>query len=175
MSSNEIYKKFRRMKILRPFYICILQILCFFSCGEKGGVKQPTPQQKNDPVSGEILALEKARLNAIAQFDSIKLKQLLAPDFEMTTAQGELLDVHKMLQMLQKRSQTLIPEQHYTKLTQVKLLNENNLAVARGIYVIERKETRGLLVLTLRYTDLYVKNSTNSWSLFCSHYSRISR
>ena len=163
------------MKVLMIFSISVLQIFCFFSCGAKESAKKTPLQQKNDPVVAEILALEKMRLDATVQYDSVKLKQLLSPEFEMTTAQGELLDIQKTLQMLQKKSQTLIPEQHFTKSTKVKLLTENNLAIAKGIYVIERKESRGLLVLTLRYSDLYVKNSNNSWSLFCSHYSRISR
>lgn len=175
MSSNEIYKKFRWMKISMFFSIFILQIFCFFSCGAKESAKKTTQQQINDPVVAEILALEKMRLDATVQFDSVTLKQLLAPEFEMTTAQGELLDIQKTLQMLQKKSQTLIPERHFTKSTKVKLLSENNLAIAKGIYVIERKESRGLLVLTLRYSDLYVKNSNDSWSLICSHHSRISR
>lgn len=163
------------MKIPMVFSISILQIFCFFSCGAKESAKKIAQQQKNDPVAAEILALEKMRLDATVQFDSVTLKQLLAPEFEMTTAQGELLDIQKTLQMLQKKSQALIPERHFTKSTKVKLLSENNLAIAKGIYVIERKESRGLLVLTLRYSDLYVKNSNDSWSLICSHHSRISR
>lgn len=163
------------MKVLMAFSIFILQIFCFFSCGAKESAKKTSRQQKNDPISGEILALEKMRLDATTQFDTVKLKQLLAPEFEMTTAQGELLNTKKLLQMLQKRSQTLIPEQHFTRFTQVKLLNDNSFAIVKGVYVTERKESRGLMVLTFRYTDLYVKKTENTWLLVSSHMSRIAR
>lgn len=170
-----MYKKFRWMKIAIIFLIFILQILCFFSCGAKESAKKTTWQQKNDPVSGEILALEKMRLDATSQFDTVKLKQLLAPEFEMTTAQGEVLNTQKMLHMLQKKRQTLIPEQHFTRSTQVQLLNDNSLAIVKGVYVSERKESRGLIVLTFRYTDLYIKKTGNTWLLVSSHLSRIAR
>jgi Domain of unknown function (DUF4440) len=175
MYATQIYKKFRWMKILFLFSIFILQIFCFFSCGAKESAIKTPQQQKNDPVVAEILALEKMRLDATAQFDTVKLKQLLAPEFEMTTAQGEVLNTQKMLQMLQKRSQTLIPEQHFTKSTQVQLLNDNSFAIVKGIYVSERKESRGLIVLTFRYTDLYIKKPENTWLLVSTHMSRITR
>lgn len=163
------------MKVLMIFPVFILQIFCFFSCGAKESAKKATQQQKNDPVAAEILALEKMRLDATVQFDSVKLKQLLAPEFEMTTAQGEVLNTQKMLQILQKRSQTLIPEQHFTRSTQVQLLNDNSFAIVKGVYVSERKENRGLLVLTFRYTDLYIRKPGNAWLLVSSHMSRIAR
>ena len=175
MSSNEIYKKFRWMKISMFFSIFILQIFCFFSCGAKESAKKTPQQQKNDPVVAEILALEKMRLDATVQFDSVTLKQLLAPEFEMTTAQGELLNTQQLLQILQKKRQALIPEQYFTRSTQVKLLNDNGLAIAKGIYISERKESRGLIVLSFRYTDLYIKKHENTWLLVSSHMSRIAR
>lgn len=173
MWRNKMYIKFRWMKNRTIYATFILQLFCFFSCGTKETTKDIAQQQKSDPVSGEILALEKARLDAIAQLDTVKLKQLLAPEFEMTTAQGEVLNTQKMLHMLQKRSQTLMQELHFTKSTQVKLLNSNSFAIVKGVYVSERKENRGLIVLTFRYTDLYLKTPENTWLLLSSHMSRI--
>lgn len=175
MYTNKIYKIFRWMKIILTFFILILQTPCFFSCQSKGPVKKLTQKQADDPVVAEILALEKMRLDATTQFDSVKLKQLLDPEFELTTAQGELLNTQKMLQALKKRSQTQIQEQHSTQSMKVQLLNNNSLAIVKGIYLVERKENRGSVVLTLRYSDLYVKNSNNIWLLLCSHLSRIAR
>lgn len=175
MWANKVYKKFRSMKILIIFSIFFLQILCFFSCGAKEPAKKTPQQQKNDPLVAEILALEKMRLEAIAQFDTIKLKQLLAPEFEMTTAQGEVLNTQQLLQILNKKSQTQIQEKHYTKYTKVKPLSSNNIVLTKGMYVIERRETRGVIVLTLRYTDLYVKSPDNGFLLESSHISRLAR
>lgn len=163
------------MKISMIFLIFILQIFCFFSCETKEPAKKITQQQKNDPVVAEILALEKTRLEATAQFDSVKLKQLLAPEFEMTTAQGELLNTQQLLQIFKKRSLTQIQEKHYTKYTKVRPLTSNNIVITKGIYIIERRETRGVIALTFRYTDLYVKSPGNGWLLESSHISRISR
>ena len=157
MRSDKIYKKFRWMKILLFFFAFILQTLCFFSCGSKESIKNQSQKQAEDPVVAEILALEKTRLEATSQFDSVKLKELLVPEFELTTAQGELLNIQKMLQELKKRSQTLIQEQHFTKSTKVTLFNENSFAIVKGVYISERKESRGLIVLTFRYTDFYIK------------------
>lgn len=175
MHINKIYKKNRWIKFLLIFSTLILQTPCFFSCQSKEPVKKPTQKQGKDPVVAEILALEKMRLDATTQFDSVKLKQLLAPEFELTTAQGELLNTQKMLQVLKKRSQAQIQEQHSTQSQKVQLLNDNSLAIVKGVYLVERKDSRGLVVLTLRYSDLYVKNSNNIWLLMCSHLSRIAR
>ncbi|MDX2068887.1 MAG: nuclear transport factor 2 family protein [Haliscomenobacter sp.] len=163
------------MKVFALHIIWVLQIFCFFSCETKEATKEKSVQQKNDPALAEILALEKMRLDATVQFDSVKLKQLLAPEFEMTTAQGEVLNTQKMLQVLQKKNQTLNPEQHFTRSTKVQFLNDNNFAVVKGVYVIERKESRGLIVLTYRYTDLFIKTPKNAWLLVSSHMSRIAR
>ncbi len=175
MYSNNIYKKNRWIKNSLVLFTFVLQALCFISCQSKGPVKKSTQKQADDPVVAEILALEKMRLDATTQFDSVKLKQLLAPEFELTTAQGELLNTQKMLQVLKKRSQSQIQELHFTKSTKIQLLNNNSFAIVKGVYLVERKESRGLVVLTLRYSDLYVKNSNNIWLLMCSHLSRIAR
>lgn len=175
MRIDKIYKKFRWMKVFTLLLVSILQILCFFSCETKESIKRTAPQQKNDPVLEEILALEKVRLEATTQFDTAGLKPLFAPEFEMTSAQGEVLDTRQLLQSLNKKRQTQIQEKHYTKYTKVKLLNNDDIALAKGMYIIERRENRGLIVLTLRYTDVYVKNADRRWLLESSHLSRISR
>lgn len=175
MQIDNIYNKIRWMKFLIVSFTFILQALCFFSCESKDSIQKTAQQKGENPIVTEILALEKMRLNAIAQFDSTKLKQLLAPEFEMTTAQGELLNTQKMLQILQKRSQTSVQEQHYTKFSKAQLLSENSFAIIKGLYIIERKESHGMVVLTLRYSDLYVKNPNKNWLLVCSHLSRVAR
>lgn len=174
MRTHKIYKKFRWMKVFTLLLVSILQILCFFSCETKE-ISKTTPQQKNNPILEEILALEKVRLEATTQFDTTSLKPLLAPEFEMTSAQGEVLDTRQLLQSLNKKRQTQIQEKHYTKYTKVKLLNNADIALAKGMYIIERRENRGLIVLTLRYTDVYLRNADNRWLLESSHLSRISR
>ena len=163
------------MKVLMIFSISVFQIFCFFSCGAKESAKKTPLQQKNDPVVAEILALEKMRLDATVQFDSVKLKKLLSPEFEMTTAQGEVLNTRQLLQSLNKKRQAQIQEKHYTKYTKVKLLNNEDIALAKGMYIIEKRETRGLIVLSLRFTDVYVKNAEDQWIWESSHLSRLSR
>ena len=171
----KIYKKFHRMKISALYFVCILQIFCFFSCETKESIKKTNTQQKTDPVSAEILALEKTFVEATVQFDTTSLKQLLTPEFEMTSAQGEVLNTRQFFQSLNKKRQTQIQEKHYTKYTKVKLLSSDDIALVKGMYTIERSETRGLIVFTLRYTNIYVKNAENHWLLESSHLSRISR
>lgn len=164
------------MKLSSIYPILILPVICFFSCNSKDPVNKATGQQINETPIQEILTLEKLRWEAVAQFDSLKFKQLLAPDFELTTAQGEVLKAKQILQILQKKSQFSISEHHFTRSTKIQFLNDHNLAIAKGVYVCEKKENRGLIVLTFRYTDVYIRNSSNkTWMLASSHQSRIAR
>jgi hypothetical protein len=64
-------------------------------------------------------------------------------------------------------------EKHYTKSNQSSFYNDDNAAIVSGIYITEKKSSQGVIVLTARFTDLYVKANQN-WLLLASQHTRLS-
>ena len=85
---------------------------------------------------------------------------------------GKLINVSALIQQLKVRISAGTLEKHFTKSTKVKLFNEQRVAVVQGIYTIEKPQNKGIVVLTMRYSDVYAKEQ-NQWTLISSQFSRI--
>lgn len=162
------------MKKIRAIALVVLSISCLISCKPRNQGKKTFIPQKNSSISNQILALEKARLDATNQLDTTQLKTFLAPQYEWTTAYGKLLNTQQMLGLLKKRVASSVQEIHSIKSPTVELYNDNNIALVKGIYVVEKRERNGLIVLTSRFSDIYILDSlSGTWKLLHSQHSRI--
>jgi hypothetical protein len=154
--------------------IMVLLALYFFSCKPEGQSKAPAQSRKSKNIAAELLQLEKNRNNAINTLDSNRLKEMVTPDFVLTTVYGELKNVGEIFKSLQTNYLKGSAEKHYTKSTQVNIYNNGKIAVLRGIYAIEKHEKNGVIVFNSRYTDTYAKIN-GFWLLVASHQSRLKR
>ena len=159
---------------MKPFFfIAILShILCLVSCEKKQLNSNNTNVIKANSLAEELLQIEKDRLDAINQLDTTQYKKWLNPEFEMIDSNGKLINVSALIQQLKVRISAGTLEKHFTKSTKVKLFNEQRVAVVQGIYTIEKPQNKGIVVLTMRYSDVYAKEQ-NQWTLISSQFSRI--
>ncbi|WP_373551844.1 nuclear transport factor 2 family protein [Haliscomenobacter sp.] len=150
----------------------IIQVLCLIACESKPSPSNKTVSPKINSLTEELLQIEKARLDAINQLDTTQYKKWLNPEFEMIDSFGKLNDITALIRQFKVKINAGVREKHYTRSTQVKLFNEQTVAILNGIYTIEKSENKGVIVLTMRYCDIYAKQQ-NKWSLLFSQLSRI--
>ena len=139
----------------------VLPLFYLFACKPHRQSNSTAQNTRDKNTSAELIELEKARLAALSQLDSNQLKKMVSPDFEFTTSFGELVSLHDLLQNYRARYLAGAREKHYTKSIKVNIYNGGKTAILRGIYVLERVEKGGIVVITTRYTDVYIKNDKN--------------
>lgn len=159
---------------MKPFFfIAVLShILCLFACEKKQLNSNNITVTKANSLTEELLQIEKDRLDAINQLDTTQYKKWLNPEFEMINSFGKLNDITELIRQFKIKINAGVREKHYTRSTKVKLFNEQNVAILNGIYTIEKSENKGVIVLTMRYCDVYAKQQ-NKWSLLSSQLTRI--
>lgn len=159
---------------MKPFFFIaiLLHVLCFFSCEKKQSNSNNTNTTKANSLTEELLQIEKARLDAINQLDTTQYKKWLNPEFELIDSFGKLNDISELIRQFKVKINAGVREKHYTRSTKVKLFNEQTVAILNGMYTIEKSENKGVIVLTMRYCDVYAKQQ-NKWSLLSSQLSRI--
>ncbi len=159
---------------MKPFFFIaiFLYISCFFSCEKKQSNSNNLNVKKANSLTEELLQIEKNRLDAINQLDTTQYKKWLNPEFELIDSFGKLNDITELVRQFKVKINAGVREKHYTRSTKVKLFNEQTVAILNGIYIIEKLENKGVIVLTMRYCDVYAKQQ-NKWSLLSSQLSRI--
>ena len=159
---------------MKPFFLLavLLQILCLFSCEKNQSASNNINVKKANSLTEELLQIEKDRLDAINQLDTTQYKKWLNPEFEMIDSFGKLNDITELIRQFKVKINAGVREKHYTRSIKVKLFNEQTVAIINGIYIIEKLENKGVIVLTMRYCDVYAKQQ-NKWSLLSSQLSRI--
>ena len=153
-------------------FLMVLPALYLFACKPQRQSNSTAQNSRDKNTSTQLLELEKARLAALSQLDSNQLKEMVSADFELTTSFGELINLQRLLQNYRLRYLAGTQEKHYTKATIVNIYNDGKTAILRGVYIVERVEKGGIIVLTTRYTDVYIKDA-QKFLLASSHHSRI--
>ena len=146
----------------------------FFSCKSENQSDLMVQNRKNKNTARELLQLEQIKINAINSLDTNRLKEIIAPDFQLTTVYGEIKNVKDLFKDLVAHYQKGATEHHYVKSPRVVFFNKEKTAIIRGLYSIEKHEKNGVVVLNARYTDIYIKIN-GLWMLVSSHVSRLKR
>jgi hypothetical protein len=159
---------------MKPFFFIaiFLYISCFFSCEKKQPNSNNLNVKKANSLTEELLQIEKDRLDAINQLDTTQYKKWLNPEFELIDSNGKLINVSNLIQQLKAKINAGTREKHFTKSAKVKFFDEQRVALVQGIYTIEKPQNKGIVVLTMRYSDVYTKEQ-NQWTLISSQFSRI--
>lgn len=150
----------------------VLQICCFFACNSKHSSVSAS-KLKNNPLEKTLLQLETAQLNALNAGDTTELKKILHPEFELIDQKGSVVSSPDFLKATALKSNSGKQEHTYSKSTQFKFFNQQRLAIATGIYFTEIAERRGIVVLTSRFSNVYIQDSTTNWQLLYSQRTRI--
>jgi hypothetical protein len=153
--------------------LMIFAVACLFACKPKNAVADPAPKLQKNTLQEQVLKVQAARLNAINQGDTLSIKAGLHPQFQFINAYGELLHTGAYLRQISAPKNANLLEKHYTKSNQSSFYNDDNAAIVSGIYITEKKSSQGVIVLTARFTDLYVKANQN-WLLLASQHTRLS-
>lgn len=161
------------MKFSIIYGLLFLQILCLFSCHSKTGEKKAAFVNENNSIEAEVLALGKMRIEAVNQLDTNAFKQISSPDYELINEKGEILNLKKLFQKFMAQKQTQIQEKVYTKSSAVKLFSDNTVAILQGKLTIERRETRGLIVFNMQFSDVYIQEANERWILVHSQVTRL--
>lgn len=161
------------MKFSIIYGLLFLQILCLFSCHSKTGEKKAALVNENNSIEAEVLALGKMRIEAINQLDTNAFKQISSPDYELINEKGEVLNLKSLFQKFMAQKQAQIQEKVYTKSSIVKLFSGNTVAISQGKLTIERRETRGLIVYNMQFSDVYIQEANERWRLVHSQVTRL--
>lgn len=161
------------MKFSIIYGLLFLQILCLFSCSSKTGEKKAALVNENNSIEAEVLALEKMRIDALNLLDTNAFKAIASPDYALINERGEVLNLKRLFQKFTAQKQAQIQEKVYTKSSMVKLFLDNTVAISQGKLTIERRETRGVTVFNMQFSDVYIHQPNKSWALVHSQITRL--
>lgn len=161
------------MKFSIIYGLLFLQILCLFSCDSKTGEKKAALVNENKSIEAEVLALGKMRIDALNQLDTNAFKAIVSPDYELINERGEVLNLKRLFQKFTVQQQAQIQEKVYSKSSTVRLFLDNTIAISQGKLNIERRETRGIVVFNMQFSDVYIHEANKRWVLVHSQITRL--
>ena len=113
-----------------------------------------------------LLALEKARLEAIQNKDVTVFEEQLTADYSLTFEEGLVFDKAQVLEMVRNRPEGRHLE--WTEKNSVRLYGET--AIITGHYLHDFRFGKRK-IYELRYTDTYLKHK-GRWYLAATHFSQ---
>lgn len=161
------------MKFLIIYGLLFLQIFCLLSCHSKPGEKKAALDNENNSIEAEVLALGKMHVDAMNQLDTNTFKQISSPNYELINDRGEVLNLKNLFQQFKTQKQAQIQEKIYTKSSIVKLFADNTVAILQGKLTVERKQTRGVIVFNMQFSDVYIQEANKRWALVHSQITRL--